>query len=160
MLRICIKKEYMNTETNILFSLESIEEILYSISSCDSMAHTCINRETLRVQFMTQTFLNIKNNQVKIKVGTKYDIQEVSVLNLELLFVFGINNIDNLVSVDRDNMKLNFKADLIPTFINVAIGGMRGVLYEKVKSTILEAYPLPLIDLQELIKQNTFHVEE
>ena len=96
----------------------------------------------------------------KIKVGTKYDIQEVSVLNLELLFVFGINNIDNLVSVDRDNMKLNFKADLIPTFINVAIGGMRGVLYEKVKSTKLEAYPLPLIDLQELIKQNTFHVEE
>ena len=78
MLRICIKKEYMNTETNILFSLESIEEILYSISSRDSMAHTCINRETLRVQFMTQTFLNIKNNQVKIKVGTKYDIQEGS----------------------------------------------------------------------------------
>lgn len=147
----------MSANNNISFRLKSIEEMLYNISLIEQ---THLDKDNLRVQFMTQTFLDIKNNLIKIKVGTKYNAQEVSILNLELLFTFSIDNINNLVSVDKKDMRLHFKADLIPTFINIAIGGMRGVLYEKVKSTKLKEFPLPLVDLQEVLKNNSFHVEE
>lgn len=147
----------MSADKNISFSLRSIEEMLYNISLIEQ---THIDKDNLRVQFMTQTFLDIKNNLVKIKVGTKYNAQEISILNLELLFTFSIDNINNLVSVDKKDMLLNFKADLIPTFINIAIGGMRGVLYEKAKSTKLKEFPLPLVDIREVLKNNSFHLEE
>ena len=138
----------MNTDKRaIQFRLDRIEELTYSISGNSA---EIINQDNLGVQFLVQTFLNKEANLVKLKVGAKYNLAETTILNLELLFVFNI---------DTENKQLKFNADLIPTFINVAIGGMRGVLFEKTKGTVFAKYPLPLVDLQELIKHNTFHVE-
>ena len=127
----------MNTDKRaIQFRLDRIEELTYSISGNSA---EIINQDNLGVQFLVQTFLNKEANLVKLKVGAKYNLAETTILNLELLFVFNIDNMER--------------------FINVAIGGMRGVLFEKTKGTVFAKYPLPLVDLQELIKHNTFHVE-
>ena len=75
------------------------------------------------------------------------------------MFVFRIDNMTRFVIIDKNNNRLNFKADLIPTFLNVAIGGLRGVLYEKTKGSVLSKYPLPLVDMRDVMKWNTFHVD-
>ena len=147
----------MNTDKRaIQFRLDRIEELTYSISGNSAYL---IKQDNLGVQFLVQTFLNKEANLVKLKVGAKYNLAETTILNLELLFVFNIDNMERFVNIDTENKQLKFNADLIPTFINVAIGGMRGVLFEKTKGTVFAKYPLPLVDLQELIKHNTFHVE-
>ena len=139
----------MNTDKRaIQFRLDRIEELTYSISGNSA---EIINQDNLGVQFLVQTFLNKEANLVKLKVGAKYNLAETTILNLELLFVFNIDNMERFVNIDTENKQLKFNADLIPTFINVAIGTMRGIIVAKTAGTSLAKYPLPMLDAQAVL---------
>ncbi len=147
----------MEKENMIQFRLDHIEELAYTLNL--NGVSEDINGENLGIQFIAQTFINEGDRQVKLRIGTKYNLAETNILGLELMFVFRIDNMARFVIIDKNNNRLNFKADLIPTFLNVAIGGLRGVLYEKTKGSVLSKYPLPLVDMRDVMKWNTFHVD-
>lgn len=147
----------MDMEKTIRFRLDRIEELAYTLN-LNSVPEN-INGDLLYIQFICQTFLNESSGEVKLRVGTKYNLADVNIMSLELMFIFYIDDMASFVTIDKEENQLNFKADLIPTFMNVAFGGMRGVLYEKTKGSVLSKYPLPLIDMADIMKWNTFHVE-
>ncbi len=148
----------MNSEANIQFRLRSIEELSFSYAAT-LFSTLDITEHNLGVQYVSQSYIDVDTHSIKQKVGVKYHFQETELMQLEMLFNFRFEDLNSLVIIDRDNHQLEFKANLIPSLVNIAIGGLRGVLYEKTKATPLACYPLPLVDVQQLMKHNSYHIE-
>lgn len=149
----------MDSPSNARFRLKSIEELGFR-QSTDAALLTRINPDMLEVQFMTQTILNHKEKVISVKSGVRYLLApQDDLFELNILLTFEMENIDEVVVVDEEKKKINFKVDIVPTLLNAAMGTLRGILYTKTADTVLRAFPLPLIDLKALMERNTFHVE-
>ncbi|MEG2366179.1 MAG: hypothetical protein RSB29_05430 [Alistipes sp.] len=149
----------MDANANIQFGLKFIQEKAFSLTNDQTFLNS-LTAENLEVQFMAQTFINLENDEVKILVGVKYLSQSTDILQIEMVFTFVIDQITNVVTTDADNKKITFKVDLMSTFLTVAMGTLRGVLFEKTSKSVLTKYPLPLIDCKLLMERNTFHIEK
>ena len=145
----------MESEKRINFSLVSISE--EEFKSTDS---STLSVKDLRVLYLIETEIHPSDEQVYVRSGVRYLNGETDVCKCIIGIRFTIEDFHTVISVDVENKTINFSTNLMPTFLSLTYGALRGALYERVKDTPLELYPLPLISMSELEKFNHFRVEE
>ena len=62
-------------------------------------------------------------------------------------FSFEVIDLSRYVIIDGDNITINH---LMPHFLNVIIGTMRGILVVRTAGTLFSKYPLPILDANAL----------
>lgn len=134
------------------FRLKSIEEISFEESSKG------VDVSEVAFSFFTQTFVDVESEEVRVKGGVMYRCGEREALKLEMFVTFAVESLGEIVTIDDESKEINFKVDIIPTFISSAIGVMRGVIFEKTKGSSLADVPFPLIPMDHLIKNNTIYL--
>lgn len=68
-----------------------------------------------------------------------------------VMLTYTVDNIDEFVTKES-NTKLTIRDHLMLNMLNPAYGTLRGVMYARFAGTLLELRPLPLIDIQDLVK--------
>ena len=68
--------------------------------------------------------------------------------NSRYKFVFEVKNLSQFI-VFKDNQVIKVN-HIMPHFLNVAVGTMRGILVVKTAGTNFSKYPLPMIDVNQL----------
>ena len=75
----------------------------------------------------------------------------IEVASCAVMLTYTVENIDEFVTKESDN-KLTIRDHLMLNMLNPAYGTLRGVMYARFVGTLLERRPLPLIDIQDLVK--------
>ena len=114
--------------------------------------------KSLGVQYLIETELRPGSETVYVRTGIRYEIGTDKICECILGICFAIEDFDAVVSIDKESKRINFTCDIMPTFWSITYGALRGALFEKVKNTPLEAFPLPLLSIDELEKINHFLV--
>ena len=73
------------------------------------------------------------------------------VASCSIMITYDVDNIANFVTKESD-LKINIRDQLMLNMLNPAFGTLRGVMYARFASTLLEQRPLPLIDIQDFLK--------
>lgn len=149
----------MENTDNILYKLDKIEELSFNLNN-DQALLASLSAENLRVHHFIQTIINLDRNQIKVRFGLKYTKDLIDIVALEQMYTFVMEDIHKVLDINRDEHRLNFKVDIIPAFLSVVIGGLRGAMFEKTRHTRIGDFPIPLLDARIIAKSNTFHVEE
>ena len=134
----------MQTE-NIQMRLQSISEVAYNTD----MSKICddVNPDDLQVEFANKILPDIENNVISIVFGVQYLYENEKVLDCIYKFSFEVIDLSRYVIIDGDNITINH---LMPHFLNVIIGTMRGILVVRTAGTLFSKYPLPILDANAL----------
>lgn len=73
------------------------------------------------------------------------------VASCSVLVTFSVEKMEEFVTKES-NSKVCIHDHLMLNMLNPAFGTLRGVMYARFASTLLEQRPLPLIDVQDLLK--------
>ena len=143
----------MEKENRISFSLISIKEEKFELAEVNILS---VN--DLRVLYLIETEIHPDEAFVYVRAGIRYSKDEDKICECILGIRFAIENFHSVISIDEGSKRINFTSNLIPTFLGLTYGALRGALYERVKDTPMESFPLPLISMPELEKNNHFKV--
>lgn len=134
----------MQTE-NIQMRLQSISEVAYNTD----MSKICddVKPDDLQVGFANKILPDIENNVISIVFGVQYLYENEKVLDCIYKFSFEVIDLSRYVIIDGDNITINH---LMPHFLNVIIGTMRGILVVRTAGTLFSKYPLPILDANAL----------
>lgn len=130
-----------------------VQEMKFALDGCVLTLEE-LDRSKLNVQIGFK-FKPVKNDNlftVTAMVNYKSPInnQETTLVSLEVANIFEIKNITE--HIEFMDMKFNDKSNVVPTMVNVAVGTIRGILAAKVAGTILAKFPLPLMNVKNLIE--------
>ena len=91
--------------------------------------------------------------KILLTFGVRYNIaDDVTVLESVSAFSFEVLDLKNFIEKDDSgNMHVS---SIVPHLINVAVGTMRGILLIKTSGTKLAGYPLPLVNVEELLARS------
>ncbi len=125
--------------------LQSISEVAYNTD----MSKICddVNPDDLQVGFANKILPDIENNVISIVFGVQYLYENEKVLDCIYKFSFEVIDLSRYVIIDGDNITINH---LMPHFLNVIIGTMRGILVVRTAGTLFSKYPLPILDANAL----------
>ena len=107
-----------------------------------------VNPDAIQIGFSTQIQPDIKNNIFNLIFGTRYELDGDVVLESLYKFEFEVKNLRQFI-VFNDNQSITVN-HIMPHFLSVAVGTMRGILVVKTAGTNLSKYPLPMIDVNQL----------
>ena len=141
----------MESEKRISFSLISINEEKFEISDCVNFSEN-----ELQVQYLIETEVHPEEDYIYVRTGIRFKVNEPIICVCIIGIHFSIKDFQSVITIDEEGKKLNFKSNIIPTFLSITYGALRGALYERVKTTFMEKYPLPLVTMPELEKMNHF----
>ncbi len=141
----------MNTETNpkIEIHLIHIEEKSFKLDLSEDTNSACL-KENLKINIGYSISPDITNNTIVLEVAAKYVCINNTILDYTASLTFRLENMSSIIEIS-DN-KIIEKATIIPTLLNVAIGTLRGMLAIKTVGTILKDYPIPLINVNSILK--------
>lgn len=143
----------METKNRINFSLLSINEEKFEIED-----NLVIPDNPLAVQYLIESEIRPESDSIYVRTGIRYLIDKDVICECILGMHFAIENFKSVISIDEESKRINFSSNLMPTFWGITYGALRGVLFEKVKNTPMERFPLPLISMEQLEKMNHFRV--
>ena len=143
----------MDAENKINFSLVSIKEEQFNVAE-----NVAVSADDLRVLYLVETEIHPDAEYIYVRTGIRYLQQDDIICECIIGISFAIKDFHSVVAVDEENKKISFTSNVIPTFLSITYGALRGALYERVKNTPLESFPLPLISLPELENNNHFKV--
>ena len=147
----------MEQDFKARFGIEAIEEKKFEISS--SFPET-LDASAIEVRYLIETDILPNQERIKVTTGVKYSVGTLSACELIVCAFFGITPFADIVRLDESKKLVSFSKEIMPTFLNITFGALRGVLFDKTKGTVLEAFPLPLVSMSELIEMNRFRVEK
>ena len=75
----------------------------------------------------------------------------IEIASCAVMLTYTVDNINEFVTKES-NTKLTIRDHLMLNMLNPAYGTLRGVMYARFAGTLLELRPLPLIDIQDLVK--------
>lgn len=93
-----------------------------------------------------ESMISVEVRSVAINTETNIEVASCAVM-----LTYSVENIDEFVVKESED-KLNIRDHLMLNMLNPAYGTLRGVMYARFAGTLLERRPLPLIDIQELVK--------
>ena len=71
------------------------------------------------------------------------------ILSMESSHRFYVEGLTSLTSKNKDNKTET--EGILPQLLNIAVGTVRGIIMAKTAGTTLSKFPLPLVDIDELI---------
>lgn len=119
-----------------------------------------LTEETLVFQFKLDTSLRLAKHIVAIRTAIKYVFEGKDMLQVENTLEFEVERLEEIVTKNEEDGTLEFSVDILPTFISVAFGTLRGMVYKETKGTVLENYPIPLISMETLKEKNVIVIGE
>ena len=75
----------------------------------------------------------------------------IEVASCAVVLTYMVENIGNFVTRESDD-RLTIRDQLMLNMLNPAYGTLRGVMYARFAGTLLERRPLPLVDINDLVK--------
>lgn len=137
------------SEVKIEFRLISISEVRSMIATADKFSAISSGSE-VQITFGNQVYPEVKDNRISLVFSTKYVFKESVLLDVAYRFTFGVKNLDKFVILNFDGTAtIN---TIMPILLNVALGAMRGIVAVKSAGTVLEKYPVPVIDEKALMQ--------
>lgn len=134
------------TRKEIQMRLLSVDEVRF-LMSLDKLGDKP-NPDTIQIGFSSNVDVDINNNRFTLIFGIRYVVEEDVILECIYKFSFDVVDLAEYISYDED--KTMSIQHLMPHFLNVAVGTMRGILVVKTAGTVLSTLPLPMIDINEL----------
>ena len=131
---------------NIQMRLVSVNEVSFLMSP--GKVGDDISPDSMKIGFSTQIQPDVQNDFFVILFGTRYELNGEVVLESIYRFVYEVKNLKQFV-VFNDNQSITVN-HIMPHFLSVAVGTMRGILVVKTAGTIFSNYPLPMIDVNQL----------
>jgi len=130
----------------IQMKLLSVGEVRFMMSP--EMIKDNNNPEAIQIGFSNKVEPNLAEGQISIVFGVRYVFGEDVILDSIYRFTFAVIDIDHFVTINNDG-SITIK-HLMPHFLSVAVGTMRGILVVKTAGSALSQYPLPMIDVNQL----------
>ena len=131
---------------NIQMRLVSVSEVSFMMSP--GKVGDDVSPDSMKIGFSTQIQPNVQNDIFVLLFGTRYELNGEVVLESIYKFVFEVKNLAQFV-VFNDNQSITVN-HIMPHFLSVAVGTMRGILVVKTAGTNFSNYPLPMIDVNQL----------
>lgn len=136
----------------ISYQLKQLAEDKYLFNYNFDYTHLDMSKENYQIGHSLSA--NSKDSEIILTVHVRIVSQDTVLVEDGVRAVFSVNPFDSLVTgVDNDGLQVS-EPRLIATFVNVAIGALRGMLVKNLKGTPLESALLPLISM-DIIKANT-----
>lgn len=88
---------------------------------------------------------------VEVRSAAINTVTNIEVASCAVMLTFTVENLGEFVIKESEN-KLTIRDHLMLNMLNPAYGTLRGVMYARFAGTLLERRPLPLIDIQDLVK--------
>ena len=149
----------MKSPDNYRFRLASItNEKSSPIPS--GIDYASITEETMQFQFKIETIIKFPQNTITVIPAIRFLYEKNIIYEASAEFNYTVIPLDSVMEIDRNNMKLNMKTDVIPGFLSAAYSSLRGIVYARTRATPLEKYPIPLIDTEKLLSKNGFSISE
>ena len=126
--------------------LLSVDEVRFMMVS-DGINETT-DPEAIRIGFSTGIEPDLENDKFSLVFGIQYVINESVILESVYRFTFAVVNLAQYIVFNGD--KSITITHLMPHFLSVAVGTMRGILVVKTAGTAFARYPLPIIDVNQL----------
>lgn len=131
---------------SILMRLSSVSEVSFMMSP--AKLGDDVKLTDIQVGFTSQINPDIENDKFSLLFGVRYEIVGETILESVYQFIFDVKNLKNYIIVNEDqSITVNH---LMPHFLSVAVGTMRGILVVKTAGTNFTKYPLPMIDVNVL----------
>lgn len=141
--------------TNIQMRLTSVSEVSFMMSSA-MVAHD-VAPESIQLGFSSQIQPDADNDKIALIFGTRYELKGDVVLECIYRFEFEIINLAQFITVHGENSLT--LTHIMPHFLSVAIGTMRGILVVKTAGTNFSKFPLPMVDPKQLNAKLSNHLE-
>jgi len=133
---------------NIKMRLDSVSELGFSINP--GFLEEGTKGSDIQLGFSTSIDPDIDKNTIALTFGVRFLTQQNTLLEAIYKFVFSVLDLSKLVQHNEDG---SITVDhIIPHFLSVAVGTMRGVLVVKTAGTSLSKYLLPMVDVNQLCK--------
>ena len=142
-------------KTKIKMKLLSVDEVRFMMSS--DMIDENTNSESIQIGFSNSVEPDVENETFSMVFGVRYVVKENVCLESVYRFTFSVVNLAQYISFNKDK-SITIK-DLMPHFLSVAVGTMRGILVVKTAGTSLARFPLPIININ-LLKDNLSKVSK
>lgn len=136
----------MADEKNIPMKLLSVDEIRFMMSS-DAIDEKT-DADSIQIGFSNGVEPDSENDMFNMVFGIRYVIGDSVILESVYRFSFAVVNLAQYITINED--KSITITHLMPHFLSVAVGTMRGILVVKTAGTAFARYPLPIIDVNKL----------
>lgn len=149
----------METKNTIKYKIDSIgqEEFYLDIDGVDI---SNMDEHTLKFQYKLETLINMGRDIILVRPSIRLLYEDKPVLTASVTITYNVLTLEEAFSIDRENQKINIKADILPFFVGAAYSTLRGIIYAKTTGTALVKYPIPMIETQTLMSKNAIRVEE
>ena len=136
----------MADEKNIQMKLLSVDEVRFMMSS-DAIDEST-NPENIKIGFSNGIDPDVERDRFSMIFGVRYMVDNELILESVYRFTFEVVDLVRFVTFNQDqSITINH---LMPHFLSVAVGTMRGILVAKTAGTAFALYPLPIIDINQL----------
>lgn len=126
--------------------LASVSEVSFMMSP--GKVADNVNPEAIKIGFSVRIQPDVEKDILTLFFGTRYELEGEVVLESVYRFEFEVKNIRQFI-VFNDNQSITVN-HIMPHFLSVAVGTMRGILVVKTAGTNLSKYPLPVVDINQL----------
>lgn len=145
-------------ENNIQYSLLSIEDCAFTDNSRTKEGAEKVSPQTLGFQYKLTTSLNMQDNTITVLPQVRYTFRDRELLEAGVAYRFGISDLHAVADIDSEGKKVRLNTIFISTLVGIAFSGLRGIVYEKTKGGVLESYPVPIVTMDALLKNNAIGI--
>ena len=149
----------MEEKVNVKFRLVSIDNEHY-MPNFEGVDFDSISEEKLKFQYKIDTVIQMSKDTILVIPSIRYSFEGRELLVANAVFTYSVLNLDSAIAVDKENQRINVKADIFPSLVGAAYNTLRGIVYARTLSTPLAKYPLPMIDVKTLVEKNGISIEE
>lgn len=149
----------MEEKVNVKFKLVSIGNEHYA-PNLEGVDLASIQEEKLKIQYKIDTVIQMSKDTIVVIPSIRYSIEGRELLVANSEFTYSVLNLDSAIAVDKENQRINVKADIFPSLVGAAYSTLRGIVHARTSGTPLAKYPLPMIDVKTLVEKNGISVEE
>lgn len=139
----------MEQKGQIHVHLVSVSEVKFMLNLDESLLAK-FQPNGPNIGFAHTISVNKEDSTITLIFGVQYAVDETPLLECRYAFTFNVKPMDDVVKIEKDKMKIKI---LMPHFISVAIGTMRGIIVVKTAGTFLAKYPLPMLDAQSVLSK-------
>lgn len=126
--------------------LISVNEVSFMMSP--GKLEDNVRPEDVHIGFSNQIQPDIESDKFTLIFGVRYEAAGEAILESLYRFVFEVKDLKQFI-VFNDDQSITVD-HIMPHFLSVAVGTIRGILVVKTAGTNFSKYPLPMIDVNQL----------
>lgn len=137
----------MEQDNKIQVRLESVSEVKFMLNLDETLLAKS-EPNGPNIGFAQAISVNKEESTITLIFGVQYAVEKTPLLECRYAFIFKVNPMDAVVKIENNKIEIK---ELMPHFISVAIGTIRGIIVAKTAGTSLAKYPLPMLDTQAVL---------